>query len=221
MVPTRRQVAAGLAVAALLAAGILASPAAVVGRLGAAVESPFFPALLVGLYLLRPLLAWPITALSVLVGYRYGVAVGLPVALAGAVLTSLLPYAFARHYRDRPGPFGVAVAGSERFFEATGGLRGVVAIRLAPTPAEPVSLAAGAAGVPLVSFVVGTAIGELPWTVAAVLAGHSLSRLSVAGAVGAGPWLLIAGLAAAALLLAGPAYRWAVGRLQARATEPS
>lgn len=208
MVLTRRQVAAGLLVAGLLALGVLVSPGAAVGQLRSVLFSPWFPVVLAGLYLLRPLLAWPITALSVLVGYRYGVAVGLPLALAGAVATSLLPYAFARYYRDRPGPLGLAVDGSERFFGATGGLRGVVAVRLAPTPAEPVSLAAGAGGVSVSAFVAGTAIGEVPWTVAAVVAGHSLSALSLEGVAAVSPWLLIAGLAGAALLLAGPAYRW-------------
>ena len=213
MRPDRRQLAVGLTAAGLLALGVLVSPAAAVERLRTAVFGPWFPLVLVGLYLLRPLLAWPITALSVLVGYRYGLAVGLPVALCGAVATSLLPYAFARRYRERPGPFGLAVDGSERFFAATGAVRGVVAVRLAPTPAEPVSLAAGAAGVPVAAFVAGTALGELPWTVVAVVAGHSLSRLSLDGVAAASPWLLIAGLAGAGLLLAGPAYRWAADRL--------
>ena len=208
MYPSRRHLAAGLAVAGLVALGLLLSPGDAVARLRGLVDSPWFPAVLVGLYLVRPLLAWPITALSVLVGYRYGLAVGLPVALAGAVLTSLLPYAFGRYYRDRAGPFAGLVAGSERFFEAAGGLRGVVAVRLAPTPAEPVSIGAGAGRVGVKAFVIGTAVGELPWTLAAVVAGHSLSRLTLDGAAAVGPWLLVAGLAAAAALLAGPAYRW-------------
>lgn len=205
---TRRHVAAGLAVAALLALGVVLSPGDAVERLRAWSYRPWFPLALAGLYLLRPLLAWPITALSVVVGYRYGVAVGLPVALAGAVATSLLPYGFGRYYRDRAGAFAGVVDGAERFFEATGGLRGVVAARLAPTPAEPISIAAGAGRVSAGAFVAGTVVGELPWTVAAVVAGHSLSRLSVDGVAAVNPWLLAAGLAGAALLLAGPAYRW-------------
>ncbi|MFB6353347.1 MAG: TVP38/TMEM64 family protein [Halobacteriales archaeon] len=208
MDPARRHVAVGLAVAALVAIGLVLSPGDVVDQLRAWLTSPWFPAILVGLYLVRPLLAWPITALSVLVGYRYGVAVGVPLALLGAVATSLLPYALARHYRDRAGPFAGLVAGSERFFAATGGLRGVIAVRLAPTPAEPVSIAAGAGRVGVGTFVAGTAIGELPWTVAAVVAGHSLSRLSLAGALAVDPWVVLLGLAGAAVLLARPAYRW-------------
>lgn len=212
MYPTRRQAAAGAAVAGLLLLGLVLSPGDAIARLRGWLASPWFPLALAGLYLVRPLLAWPITALSVVVGYRYGVAVGLPLALVGAVVTSLLPYAFGRYYRDRPGPFAGLVSGSERFFDATGGLRGVLAVRLAPMPAEPVSIAAGTGRVGLPAFVAGTAIGELPWTVAAVVAGHSLSRLSLEGAFAVSPWLLVAGLAAAAALLARPAYRWVRGR---------
>lgn len=208
MYPTRRHVAVGLVVAGLLLLGLLLSPGDAVDRLRAWAASPWFPVALVGLYLLRPLLAWPITALSAIVGFQYGVALGVPLALGGAVATSLIPYAFGRYYRDRAGPLAGAVAGSERFFAATGGLRGVVAVRLAPTPAEPVSIAAGAGRVRVTAFVAGTAIGELPWTVAAVLAGHSLSRLSLAGMTAVNPWLVAAGLAAALALLSGPAYRW-------------
>jgi uncharacterized membrane protein YdjX (TVP38/TMEM64 family) len=208
MYPARRHVVAGLAVAGLLLLGLVLSPGDAVARLQGLLYSPWFPLALVGLYLVRPLLAWPITALSVVVGFRYGLAIGLPVALVGAVVTSLLPYAFGRHYRDEPGPFTGLVAGSERFFDATGSLRGVIAVRLAPTPAEPVSIAAGTGRVGLPAFVAGTAIGELPWTVAAVAAGHSLSRLSLDGVTAVTPWLFVAGAAAAVALLAGPAYRW-------------
>lgn len=208
MYPSRRQLAAGLAVAGLLALGVLLSPGDAVTQLQRLVSRPWFPLALIGLYLIRPLLAWPITALSVLVGFRYGIWIGLPVALVGAVGTSLLPYAAGRYARDQTGPLASVVDGTERFFDATGGFRGVVAVRLAPTPAEPVSVAAGAGRVSVLAFVAGTAIGELPWTVAAVVAGHSLSRLSLDGAMAVNPWLVAAGLLAAALLLAGPAYRW-------------
>jgi uncharacterized membrane protein YdjX (TVP38/TMEM64 family) len=208
MDPIRRQLVAGLFVAGLLALGILLSPGDALAAIRGHLYSPWFPLLLVGCYLVRPLLAWPITAISVLVGYRYGLLLGVPIALLGAVGTSLLPYAFGRYHRGHDGALAGLVAGSRRFFDATGGLRGLIAVRLAPTPAEPVSIAAGTGGVTVVPFAIGTAIGELPWTIAAVLAGHSLSRLSVAPAAAVNPWLVAAGLLAAALLLAGPAYRW-------------
>lgn len=208
---TRRRAAAGVALLALLAAAVALSPAAAVDRLRWALHSPWFPVVLVGLYAVRPLVAWPITLLSALVGYRYGVAVGVPVALVGAVATSLLPYAVGRRY----GPSATGIAGrladgSARFFGSVGGLRGVVAARLVPTPAEAISAAAGAGGVRLRAFVVGTAVGELPWTVAAVGVGASLGQFAVSP-LGPDPALVAGSALLAALVLAGPLYRWSRG----------
>lgn len=207
---TRRQVAAGVGLALLLGLALLVSPGAVLSRARTAIHSPWFPLLLVGLYLLRPFVAWPITLLSALVGYRYGLAVGLPVALVGAVFTSLPPYLAGRWLERDGGLLGRLAAGSERFFAGVGDLRGLVAARLAPTPAEATSTAAGAARVSLPVFVAGTLVGELPWTVAAVLAGDSLARFDP-GALDPDPRLVLAGVVAAALLLAGPAYRYLSG----------
>lgn len=203
----RRHVVAGAIVSALLVLGVVLSPGAAVERLRMALHSPLFPAVLVGLYVLRPLLAWPITALSVLVGYRYGLAVGVPLALAGAVATSLLPYAVARYFGDDDGLLGWAQSGSEQFFAASGDLRGVIAARLAPTPAEVISVAAGIGRVSVSAFMVGTAVGELPWTIAAVFAGHSMRRLSISGVETVDPALVVGCGLAGALLLSGPAYR--------------
>lgn len=203
----RRHAVAGATVGALIAVGLLLSPAGVIDRLRSVVLSPWFPVVLAGLYLVRPLLAWPITALSVLVGYRYGLAVGVPVALVGAVVTSMLPYAAARYLDTDAGWLGWARSGSERFFAATGGFRGVTAARLAPTPAEPVSIAAGMGRVSVPAFAAGTVVGEFPWTVAAVLAGVSMRELSLSGVETADPVLIIGGVLAAMVLLSGPAYR--------------
>lgn len=191
-------------VVALLAA--LTSPEQALDRLRGVVFSPYFPAVLVALYLVRPFLGWPITLVSALVGYRYGVVVGFLVALPGTAFTSLPAYLLAGEFAGEDGLLGRAADGGRRFFDAAGDLRGLVAARLAPTPAEPVSGAAGLAGVSVPVFVVGTMVGEVPWTAAAVIAGASLERFA-AGAVPADPLLVVAGVLAAALLLAAPAYR--------------
>ncbi len=203
----RLHVGLGLVVAGLVAIGILVSPESMVSRTRAIIQSPWFPVVLIGLYAVRPLLAWPITALSVVVGYKYGLVAGVPIALTGGVATSLVPYVVARHARTDVGILGWATAGSERFFGATGDLRGVIAARLAPTPAEVISVAAGAGRVSTPAFILGTAIGEFPWTVAAVLAGHSMHRLTLSGVETLDPALIVGGGGATVLLLAGPAYR--------------
>ncbi|MFC7046628.1 TVP38/TMEM64 family protein [Halobacteriaceae archaeon GCM10025711] len=211
---SRRRVAGWLALATLVAAGLVLSPDEMFARLHGVLASPWFPAVLVGLYLLRPLLAWPITLLSVLVGYQYGFAVGVPLALAGAVATSLIPYAVARRVRSDAGLVGRATAGSERFFDATGDFRGVVAARLVPTPAEAISAAAGVAGVSLPAFVVGTAVGELPWTVAAVAAGSSMETFAPAVVEVVDSRLVLVGGVVAVVLLARPVYRYVSDRRQ-------
>lgn len=207
MYPVRRALVAGICVALLVVVGLVLSPGAALRAGRSTLYAPWFPAVLLGLYLVRPFLAWPISALSLLVGYRYGLVLGFPIAMVGVVATSLIPYAGARYFRDDAGLLGHATDGSERFFDATGDLRGVVAARLAPVPAEVISSAAGFGRVRVRAFVLGTAIGETPWTVAAVLAGHSLERFVLSGADAVDLCLVAAGALAGLLLLAGPLYR--------------
>lgn len=203
---TPRRVAIGLVLLALVALAVLVRPETMVPLVRDVLASRWFPVVLVGLYLLRPFLGWPIMILSALVGYRYGIALGLPLALAGTVLTSLIPYSAGR-LSDPQGPIlGRFSVGSQHFFRTAGDLRGIVAARLAPMPAEPVSAAAGVGGVPPWAFVLGTMIGELPWTIAAVTVGHSMTVFTVDGLVT--DWrLVLVGLLAGGALVAGPAYR--------------
>ncbi len=63
----------------------------------------------------------------------------------------------------------------------TGETRGVLAARLSPVPAEPVSYGAGFARVSPRSFAVGTFIGEIPWVAVEVTAGASLRSLTLTG----------------------------------------
>lgn len=201
-----KRYAAGVALGALLVLAVLLRPGRVLGALRAMVASPWFPVFLVGLYGVRPLLGWPISLLSALVGFKYGLLVGVPIALVGAVATCLLPFAAGRYAPADGRVFGALTDGSRRYFEATGDLRGLVAARLAPTPPEAISGAAGAGGVGLGTFVAGTLLGELPWVVAAVALGSSLDAFTMDAAHLDSAYVL-AGVAAAAVLLAPVAYR--------------
>lgn len=205
---TRRQVV-GTAVGGgvVAAAAVVLSPAAVLqGAERVATRPVLFVSVLAALYLCRPFVLWPISAVSILVGYVYGVAVGIPVGLAGAVLTCLPPFLLARYAQTGDGLFGQLGEMGGRLVAGTGELRGIVAVRLAPLPADPVSYAAGLSGVSRGRFVLGTLLGELPWVTAAVLAGHSMHSLALRG-TDVGVWLVVGAASLAALLLAGPAYR--------------
>jgi uncharacterized membrane protein YdjX (TVP38/TMEM64 family) len=204
----RRQVAGLALLAVVAAASLLAGPDRLLGVARDLADRPFrFAVLLVGVYLVRPLFAWPTTLVAILAGYAYGPIWGFPVALAGTTASALLPFLAARYVGAGTGLVARVGDSGQRFFAAAGDLRGMIASRLAPAPSDPVSAAAGLSGVSTGAFVAGTALGEVPWTVAAVLAGSSLDRLSTAG-LNAVSWELVAAAGAvAAALLAGPAYR--------------
>lgn len=211
----RRALVAFALVVVVAVASLAVSPGATMATLDALTADPLLFALaLVACYLCRPFVAWPTTLLAVVVGYGYGVALGVPVGLLGAVLTSMPVWAAGRYLGDGGGNPLAWLAPGERFldaagayFETTGDFRGVTAARLAPLPADAVTATAAMTGVSLPAFVAATLVGELPWTVAAVLVGASLSSLSADG-VGAVDVRLVAGLAvAAAIVLAGPLYR--------------
>jgi uncharacterized membrane protein YdjX (TVP38/TMEM64 family) len=203
---TRRQLlgVATLVVVAVLAAVTL-SPATVAREVAALAGRPvLFGGLLFGAYLCRFLVAWPISVLSVLVGVALGPS-GIPVALAGAVVTCLPPYLLAGRIGETVGPLGTLGRHGKRYFTSTGTVRGVMAARLAPLPADPVSYTAGLAKVPVGPYVLGTVLGELPWVTAAVLVGASAEAVTTEGLA---PTALVVGAAAlAVLLLSGPAYR--------------
>lgn len=202
----RRQVAGLAALVAVVAGASWAfSPATVLGWLAGVTADPVrYGVVLLGVALVRPLLAWPTTLLAIAAGYGYGLP-GIPVGLALITLTTLPAFLLAR----RADGGRVSAAGA-RFFAATGEFRGVMAARLAPAPSDAVSAAAGVAGVSTSAFVLGTALGELPWAVAGVLAGRSMQTLSTRGfAVGAP--LVVGAAALAVLVLAGPAYRYLHG----------
>lgn len=197
----------GVVLALLVAAGLLVSPDTIVKRVGTFLGSPYFPVLLGILYLVRALIALPVTALAVLVGFKYGLLIGFPVALAGSVASTYVPYAITRHTDFESRLLRQAEDAADDFFDATGDLRGVITARVAPVPAQTTSVAAGAAPVSTRTFLFGTAVGEIPWVFAAVTIGASLHRLTVSD-VSFSPWLIAGTVVATVVLLAGPAYKF-------------
>ena len=213
MVVDRRSLSLAVLLVVAVAASLLHSPSTVLDPIEALSDRPLlFFAVVVGLYTVRPAVLWPTTLVAIVVGFGYGAAAGLPIALVGAVYTSVPSFYAARWLgRDATGIARLQAAG-ERFFEATGGFRGVVAGRLAPVPADAITCAAAIAGVRFRTFAAGVLVGELPWTVAAVVVGASLSTLSADGLGTAGTQLAVITGAAAVLLLAGPLYSVATNR---------
>lgn len=205
---TRRQALAGLAVAGLAVLGVgVFSPSRVLSSVANLADRPLvFLVVVVTCYTLRPLVLWPISALSLLVGFVLGPVVGVPVGLAGAVYTSLPPYLLARYLPGEGGPLARVRRFGQELTATTGDLRGLVGARMLPLPADPVSYGAGLSGISVPTFVAGTALGECLWVLAAVVAGSSMRAFTLAESGTTLP-LLLAATALGVLLLGGPAYR--------------
>jgi uncharacterized membrane protein YdjX (TVP38/TMEM64 family) len=199
----RSRLVFGGAVLAVLVGALVVDPGPILERLAWLAADPVrFGVALLLVAALRPLVAWPTTLLAVAAGYGYGV-VGLPYALALIVSTSVPPFVVARRF----GRESLVAHAGARVVREAGDLRSVVASRLLPAPSDVVSAAAGVSGVSLPAFVVGTAVGELPWAVAGVLAGASLGSLADVSLADADLRFVAGAGLLAALLLAGPVYR--------------
>ncbi|WP_440764744.1 TVP38/TMEM64 family protein [Natronorubrum sp. DTA7] len=225
----RRALVGTVVIGAIVAMGVLVSPSTALGTVESVSADPYlFGLLVVGLYLVRPLLVLPTTPLAVVVGYGYGVTLGIPIALVGVVVTVIPVFLVARWFTDTDaspssnacddsasasieGAFGSLLerAGSvvARYYDTAGPTRGVVVSRLAPIPSDVSTSAAAVSGVRLRQFVLGTVVGELPWTVAGVVVGASAATVTANGLGELGITLTVACLLAASVLLAGPAYR--------------
>lgn len=219
---TRALVGVGL-LGVVATAAVLVPVSTAVGAAESVVSDPVrFGLVVVALYLVRPLALLPTTPLAVVVGYGYGVSIGIPVALAGVVVT-VLPVFFVARWLATGSESGVvrrAIPGrierllqrtdraARRYYDTAGPVRGVVASRLAPIPSDVSTCAASVSGVRLRQFVIGTVLGELPWTVAAVALGASAARVTADGFGDLGLALTLVCTLGAALLLAGPLYRY-------------
>jgi uncharacterized membrane protein YdjX (TVP38/TMEM64 family) len=213
---TRRQLAgtAGLVAVAAVAA-VLFSPQQVVGRLeGLAARPALFAVALVAVYLVRPFLLWPVSAIALVLGYLYTPTVAFPLAIAGAAVTAMPPYLIGRYATTDVGLFRHVSNSGQWVVSTVGPTRGVIAARFSPVPGDAVSYGAGMTGVSLRPFLTGTMIGEIPWALAAVLAGASMRSLSPSEFT-VDPTLIAALAIFAVLLLARPLYQRFVAPEQA------
>jgi uncharacterized membrane protein YdjX (TVP38/TMEM64 family) len=204
---TRRQLLgiAGLGALAL-SASVLFSPATIVEGLGSLTAAPLQLALvLAAVYLVRPFLLWPGTAVALALGYLYGPIVAFPIALAGVGLSALPPYAIARYASSESGVLAAVASTGQDLVGVVGEMRSVLVARLWPLPGDAVSYAAGLSEVSVGAFVAGTVAGEVPWMAVSVLAGDSMRTLALSQ-FSLGPATIVAIAGLGLLVLSGPLY---------------
>ncbi|WP_017623928.1 TVP38/TMEM64 family protein [Nocardiopsis chromatogenes] len=194
----RRAVLFVLLAAALLIAGTRLPG---LGEMHAAVEAagPAAPLAALGLYLAAALLLVPRPLLNAATGALLGPAVGFAVASVGAVAGALVQFWVARVMLRGAVRTWVPPAVRARLDRAVArhGLFAVVYLRLMPiAPFSAINHALGATAMGVRHFVVGTALGCMPYTAAlVVLGGSAADPLS--------PEFLAAGAATALLVAAG------------------
>jgi uncharacterized membrane protein YdjX (TVP38/TMEM64 family) len=225
---------------ALLVAYLVAMRATGLGPLGALqalvallADHPAGPLAFALAYVLRPLLLFSATVLTVGAGHLYGPWLGFVVVLVGANGGALLAYGLARWLSGpwatrllaSPRGGGLATRLRDRTFET------VLTLRFLFAPYDAVNYLAGALRLRPVPFVLATALGSVPGSLTFLLFGASIGDLSAladgrlpsldARALAASATLFVASLLASRALRRRVAHREAAAAGSATAAGPA
>lgn len=148
------------------------------------------------------------TALSVLVGAVAGFPAGLAVAMSGGMLGGLAGFVLSRRLgRDTVVRLaGARLARLDRAVSQRGFVSVLVARAMPVAPFAFVSYAAGLSGVRLGPYLLGTAVGLVPWSVLYVGVGASVA--SIDSWTHLIPPLLTVSAVLSVVVLAGHFWRW-------------
>jgi uncharacterized membrane protein YdjX (TVP38/TMEM64 family) len=142
----------------------LADPTELKAVMARAHVAGWAPFLVIGIYVLASLVAFPVTVLIAATAATFGPWPGIAYASAGALASAIVPYLVGRRLgtqtlRNLLGPRVNRISHGV----ADRGVLAVAAVRLVPVaPFTIVNLVAGAAGVRPFDFFVGTALGLMP-----------------------------------------------------------
>lgn len=132
----------------------------------------------VGVSIVRPLVLFPATIVTVAAGILFGPVVGVAVAAVAANASAMIGYSIGRNFR-RPGDDSVVTSrlGARTSRLRANSFEAVLLTRLLFLPYDLVNYGCGLLHVRRTPFIAATAIGTLPGTVAFVLVGSSVTRL--------------------------------------------
>lgn len=177
-----RLAALGLAVVGLVTIwrysplGEWSEPAAIGALLDDLRAHPLAGAIVVGIFLIGSFIVVPVTAMVAATGIALGPTRGLLWASIGALLASIVTYSIARalpeHKLDRwLGPW---VGKMRKRFERSGLVAVMVARNVPIAPFTLINLVAGAAGIPLRDYLLGTCLGMGPMIAALTVLGDRI-----------------------------------------------
>lgn len=162
----------------------------------------------VAVYLVRPLILFSATVLTVAGGFLFGAVGGIALVLVASNASAMVAYGVARWLgagaQSDPASMSRRARWTRRLRERS--FETVLVMRLLFLPYDLVSYLAGAVRIRALSFIIATALGSAPATVALVLFGASLEsfdggvpRVSAPTLIASGV-LLVGGLATARVL---------------------
>lgn len=160
--------------------------------------------LFIAVYVLRPVVLFPASVLTILAGLAFGLFWGVVLTIVASNLSTAASYAVGKYFASPAlinrlsGPLGSAVQRAiSRPFETT------LIMRLLALPFDAVGYVAGFARLRFAPFMAGSAIGTVVGTIAFVGFGASIESLED-GTPSINPWLIVvsAGLTLAGIVVA-------------------
>lgn len=155
----------------------------------------------IGVYLLRPIVLFPASVLTVVGGVLFGPAVGIIVVVLAANTSALIAYAIGRTLGRPPGDSGALDTSASTSFTArwadrmrSNSFETVFVMRLLFLPYDLVNYMSGVLRIRWAPFLLATALGSIPGTISFVLLGSSLDRVDQ-GLDGLDPLVLVFGVA--------------------------
>ncbi len=152
----------------------------------------------IGVYLVRPLVLFPASVLTVVGGVLFGPWLGVAVVVVAANLSAMVAFGVGRLLGTVPDAAAAAdgdedlsliAKWSQRLRENS--FETVFIMRLLFLPYDLVNYVCGALRITWTSFLLATALGSLPGTISFVLLGASLERIDQ-GLDGINPWAIVA-----------------------------
>jgi uncharacterized membrane protein YdjX (TVP38/TMEM64 family) len=143
----------------------------------------------IGVYVLRPLILFPASLLTVLGGSVFGLVPGFLVALLAGTVSALVPYSLGRWFAagQRSGDTIL-----QRFVQVLqrNPFQAVLLMRLVYLPYDAVSVLAGSLRIPWWAFLGATALGNIAGTFAFVGIGASIEGDLASGEIRLNAWML-------------------------------
>jgi uncharacterized membrane protein YdjX (TVP38/TMEM64 family) len=175
------------------------------------------PLLYLLVYLLRPVILFPASLLTILGGNVFGLWPGFLYVLVAGTVSAAIPYGIGRWFAKEEAHKPLDESAIQRFIRVLrrNPFQAVLTMRLIYLPYDAVSFVAGSLRIPFMLFMLATLIGNVAGTLSFVGVGASIEGDLAAGEVSLNPAVLIfSGI----VLIASIALSRIMSRSQARKT---